>query len=79
MTGKIDDPLMRLLFGSPDRKLQNLKLLRGDARDVSERSLRDEVHSALLQVQMSASERPTHFPDISNDHPVTIDTLNSLG
>ncbi len=78
MDGKFDDPLMRLLFGSPDKQLRNLKLLRGDARDVGEQELRDEVHSALLQVQMGDAELCTTFQDIPKEHGVTIDKLRQL-
>lgn len=56
------DPLAVLLFGSQGRTLLNLKLLRGDASDVSEQDLRDEVHSALLQVQMKTADTHSRFP-----------------
>lgn len=78
MDGKFEDPLMRLLFGSSDKTLRNLKLLRGDATGVTEQELRDEVHSALLQVQMGDAELCKTFQDLPDDHQVSLDKLREL-
>ncbi|WP_430250640.1 hypothetical protein [Neorhizobium sp. DAR64860/K0K1] len=60
MTSTGKDALWSFLFASGECQLVNLKLMRGDAPDVTTQRLREEVHSALLQSRTSTSAT-THF------------------
>ncbi|KZY95084.1 MULTISPECIES: hypothetical protein [unclassified Erythrobacter] len=62
MTNTSTDALAGLLFGH-ERKLVNFKLLRGDDPVVEEQDLRDEAHSALLQVRLGTCESHRDFPE----------------
>lgn len=53
MTSTGKDALWSFLFASDACQLVNLKLMRGDAPDVTVQRLREEVHSALLQAKTS--------------------------
>jgi hypothetical protein len=71
MSDKISDPLAGLLFGH-ERTLVNLKLLRGDAPHVTEKDLREEAHSALLQVQLGTADSHAEFPEDRNVRRVNV-------
>lgn len=73
----VKDPLAGLLFGQ-DRKLINLKLLRGDAPQVSESELRAEAHSALVQVVLGNCETFVDFPEDRAAKRVAIESLAAI-
>lgn len=75
MTTAHTDPLADLLFGR-DAKLVNLKLCRGDAPDVTEADLRNEVHFALTQVSFGRCETHQDFPEDRNAKRVNLATLS---
>jgi hypothetical protein len=60
-TGK--DALWSSLFASSDCQLANLKLMRGDSQDITTQELREEVHSALMQVKTGTSDAFADFPE----------------
>ncbi len=72
-----DDALAGLLFGQ-ERKLVNLKLLRGDALEVSEGELRSEAHAAILQVLLGTSEASADFPEDRNARRIEIGELMAI-
>lgn len=77
MENKIADPLSGLLFGQ-ERTLVNLKMLRGDDPSVLEADLRNEAHSALLQVILGTCETSVNFPEDPSARRVDINTLANI-
>lgn len=71
------DPLDGLLFGH-DRKLINLKLLRGDDPQVSESELRAEAHSALLQALLGNCETFADFPEDRDARRINVGDLTKI-
>lgn len=71
------DPLAGLLFGS-ERKLLNLKLLRGDSPEVSEDELRDEAHAALLKVVLGTTRASKSFPEDATAKRVDLAQLGAI-
>jgi hypothetical protein len=65
MSGQGKDALWSFLFASEDCQLVNLKLMRGDRQDISTQELREQVHSALMQVKTGTSEMSENFPETS--------------
>jgi hypothetical protein len=74
MSANIADPLAGLLFGH-GRELVNLKLLRGDLPHVTEKELREEAHSALLQVQLGQAVPHADFPEDRNANRIDVAQL----
>lgn len=75
MTSTGKDALSNLLFASSDCTLVNLKLMRGDSQDISTQELRNEVHSALMQVRTGTSTVHSDFPDVSSPLHVDLEEL----
>ena len=71
------DPLDGLLFGH-ERKLVNLKLLRGDDPQVSEFELRAEAHSALLQALLGNCDSFVDFPEDKNAKRIDVGDLTQI-
>jgi hypothetical protein len=65
MSSQGKDALWSFLFASDDCQLVNLKLMRGDRQDISTQDLREQVHSALMQVKTGTSEMSANFPEVS--------------
>jgi len=75
MTSTGKDALSNLLFAGSDCSLVNLKLMRGDSQDISTQRLRNEVHSALMQVRTGTAESHSDFPDVASPLHVSIEEL----
>ena len=61
------EALDTILFGDAERELVNLKLMRGDSPDFSERALCGEIHSALFQIKSGQSKSSKLFSDHVGD------------
>ena len=74
MTENRKDALLNLLFSDEGVELVNLKLLRGDAPDVSEDELCGEIHSAIIQTKTGLAETLADFPE-DKTHSVNLRDL----
>ncbi|MBA5779121.1 hypothetical protein H2509_18490 [Stappia sp. F7233] len=75
MTSTRKDALWRFLFASDGCQLVNLKLMRGDSHDFTAQGLREQVHSALMQVKTGTSERFDSFPEASKGFNIDLREL----
>ncbi len=75
MTETQKDALWKFLFASDDCRLVNLKLMRGDSQEIETEDLRNQVHSALLQIRTGTSDCRTDFPEESDGGQVKLAEL----
>jgi len=75
MAGSGKDALWSFLFASSDCQLVNLKLMCGDSHDVTMEELREQVHSALMQVKTGMSDQLVDFPEAANGCQVDLEGL----
>lgn len=75
MTSTGKDALSNFLFAGGDCSLVNLKLMRGDSQDISTQELRNEVHSALMQVRTGTSAVHEEFPDVASPLHIDLEEL----
>ena len=75
MTSTGKDALSNFLFASSDCSLVNLKLMRGDSQDITTQQLRDEVHSALMQVRTGTAQSFNDFPDVAEPLHINVEEL----
>lgn len=75
MTSTGRDALGSLLFASGDCQLVNVKLMRGDSQDISIHDLREQVHSALMQVRTETAITCVDFPDAADHLHLNLEEL----